>query len=88
MKVQLDPSLAADIEGLVDYCQDDREWDDFREQLIDNSGDLTDEEREVLEENSNSDKAQEILERMAEDRSETHPWAIAHRIRKALGLNE
>lgn len=74
----------ADLTALLDYCQHDSEWKDFRDQLRENAGaGLSESEIETLFTGSNDD-VQAILEKTAESSDVTHIWAIAHRIRRLL----
>lgn len=82
--IVLTPGLLSDLVGLLDYCQDDREWKDFCNYLLENAPEnLTDPDLEALRA-GDGDKLQEILEKASSDPNVTHIWAIAHRIRQLL----
>jgi hypothetical protein len=80
--------MTKDIEALLDYCQDDREWESFWEQICDNGSDaLTNGENLYFQRRKNpidNEAIQELMEKAAMDPNQNHIWAIAHRIRKEL----
>lgn len=74
----------ADLIDLLDYCQDDSEWQDFWFYLNENyDAVLTESELEILA-MGDDDEVQAILEKAAEKDYVKHIWAIAHRIRQLL----
>jgi|TARA_Y100000310_G_scaffold262645_1_gene272378 hypothetical protein len=79
-----------DIEAVLDYVQDDSEWDHFRDYLREECKCgrhtvLTHADARMLAMSSDNDIiAAGILERAAMHPEENHIWAVAHRARKLL----
>lgn len=77
--------LRIDLLSLLDYVQDDREEEDFRNWLLgDGNQYISSMEEEILSQGSR-DEIQNLLEYIAErDYSVPHIWAAAHRLRQAF----
>jgi len=70
-----------DIKTLIEYCSDQAELKDFARVVQENGSPvLSDEEWEEVEEDN-----EELLEKVANHKAETHVWACAHRLRKLVG---
>lgn len=83
--------MEKDLEAILNYCQDDGEWDDFRDYLCEDGNDfLTDEELDIMRSDSHKiiDKQIKIMLKVAKNKKCSHIWAVAQRVRDYCEAND